>query len=300
MTAARASTSTAPDRGRAPRPLLLTVLGELVLPRGGAVWTSTVVRALGALDVEERNARQALARLADDGTLSSERHGRRARWHLTDRGQRLLVDGTRRIYGLGTDDDAWDGRWLVVLCSVPEEQRAKRHRLRTRLEFAGFGFLAPGVAVSPHLEREDDANDVLARARPRRRARWCSGPRPGRWSPPTTSSPGPGTSTPWPRPTRASRPPSWPGRHGPTRTASPASSSWSTRWRRFPFADPGIPPALLPPRWPGHRAHDVFVDRHDAWTPGARRWYEALEGAAVSPVDPTYMTHLLDVARHDL
>ncbi len=94
--------------------------------------------------------------------VRSEKDGRRARWHLTDAGRRLLVEGTTRIYELGAGDDRWDGRWLVVLCSVPEEQRAKRHQLRTQLEFAGFGFLAPGVAVSPHLDREGPANAVLA------------------------------------------------------------------------------------------------------------------------------------------
>lgn len=279
MTVARALDEQRPRSGSSAKAVLLTVLGELVLPSGGAVWTSTVVRALGALDVEERNARQALARLADDGTLSSERHGRRARWHLTDRGQRLLVDGTRRIYGLGTDDDAWDGRWLVVLCSVPEEQRAKRHRLRTRLEFAGFGFLAPGVAVSPHVEREDDANDVL------RELDLAPGAVVFRAEAGTLVAADDVLARAWDLDGLAS------AYEGFTTTfVARAPRTDEDRfaglvelvhaWRRFPFADPGIPPALLPPGWPGHRAHDVFVDRHDAWTPGARRWYEALEDAA--------------------
>jgi len=279
MTAARALDEHRPRSGSSAKALLLTVLGELVLPCGGAVWTSTVVRALGTLDVEERNARQALARLADDGTLSSERHGRRARWHLTDRGQRLLVDGTRRIYGLGTADDAWDGRWLVVLCSVPEEQRAKRHRLRSRLEFAGFGFLAPGVAVSPHVEREDEANDVL------RELDLAAGAVVFRAEAGTLVAADGVLARAWDLDALAAAYEDF--------TAAFVARAPRTdeerfarlvelvhAWRRFPFADPGIPPVLLPPRWPGHRAHDVFVARHDAWTPGARRWYEAQEGAA--------------------
>jgi DNA-binding transcriptional ArsR family regulator len=160
-----------PRSGSSAKARLLTVLGELVLPHGGAVWTSTVVDALALCDVDERNARQALARLAEQGVVRSEKQGRRARWHLTDAGRRLLVEGTERIYALGTGDDRWDGRWLVVLCSVPEDQRAKRHQLRTRLEFAGFGFVAPGVAICPHVAREQAAEAVLAALDLRRHAR---------------------------------------------------------------------------------------------------------------------------------
>ena len=46
------------------RSLLLTVLGEFVHARGGRVWTGTLVDALGALGVEQKSARQALARAA--------------------------------------------------------------------------------------------------------------------------------------------------------------------------------------------------------------------------------------------
>src|SRR5215211_6327239 len=143
-----------PRRGSSAKAVLLTMLGELVLPHGGSVWTATVVRGLGLAGVEEGNARQALARLADQGLVTSEREGRRARWYLTAEARQLLTAGTERIYRFTAGADEWDGRWLVVLSSVPEGQRAKRHQLRTRLAFAGFGSLGPGVALSPHLERE--------------------------------------------------------------------------------------------------------------------------------------------------
>ena len=45
------------------RGLLTTVLGEFVLPTGGAAWTRTLLHALDPLGVREKAARQALARL---------------------------------------------------------------------------------------------------------------------------------------------------------------------------------------------------------------------------------------------
>ena len=42
-------------------------------------------------------------------------------------------------------------------------------------------------------------------------------------------------------------------------------------WRRFPLLDPGLPRELLPPRWSGNRAAEVFRERHAAWAPRPRR-----------------------------
>ena len=150
-----------PRAGSSAKALLLTLLGEFVLPHGGAAWTGTLVRALALLDVEEKNARQALARTAAQGLVVGTRAGRRVRWTLTPAGVDLLTAGTRRIYEFGRADVAWDQHWLVVLCPVPEEQRAKRHQLRSRLGFAGFGFVGAGMAITPHLDREPVANAVL-------------------------------------------------------------------------------------------------------------------------------------------
>jgi phenylacetic acid degradation operon negative regulatory protein len=270
-----------PRSGSSAKARLLTVLGELVLPHGGAVWTSTVVDALALCDVDERNARQALARLAEQGVVRSEKQGRRARWHLTDAGRRLLVEGTERIYALGTGDDRWDGRWLVVLCSVPEDQRAKRHQLRTRLEFAGFGFVAPGVAICPHVAREQAAEAVLA----------ALDLRPGalvfRAEAGTSVAPDDLLRRAWDLDTLAA---SYAAFVTEVQARSPrrdderfaALVDLVHEWRLFPFLDPGIPARLLPAHWPGRSARGLFVERHAAWSPGAVRWYLTAEDGATA------------------
>jgi hypothetical protein len=87
------------------RSLLTTVLGEYVLPRGRPVWTSALVETLALFGVEEKSARQALARTAKGaGWLASERVGRRTRWALTPPGRRLLTEGAQRIYDFGSGE----------------------------------------------------------------------------------------------------------------------------------------------------------------------------------------------------
>jgi phenylacetic acid degradation operon negative regulatory protein len=267
-----------PRSGSSAKALLLTILGEFTLPHDGTIWTSTVVRSLGTLGVGERNARQAIARLAERGVVQSEKVGRRSCWHLSDQGRRLLTDGARRIYRFGADDDSWDGRWLVVLTSISEEQRAKRHQLRARLGFAGFGFAGPGVAVSPHVDREDVANAVLKElglvpgaivlraeagdlvdADELLRRAWDLDGLAARYDDFVAS---------FSRRSPAGR-----------QQRFAAIVELVHEWRRFPFEDPEIPPRLLPARWPGDRARQVFDDRHAAWAPDANLWYEEQQTA---------------------
>ena len=147
------------------RGVLFTVLGELVLPTGGEAWTSAFIDVLGRLGVEEKAARQALMRTAADNRLSSERVGRRTVWRLTPAAERLLRDGTERIFGFAAVAEDWDGRWMIVMARTPETELAARHMIRTRLRWAGFGNVLPGVWISPRRDRGAEVRQILADAR---------------------------------------------------------------------------------------------------------------------------------------
>ena len=142
------------------------MLGEFVYPAGGAAWTQTFIEALGLLDVDEKATRQALARTAADGWLERERHGRRMRWRLSPQGLQRCIDGTARIESFGGVRTDWDGLWLLLFVSVPEEQRALGHRLRRRLAWAGFGSLGQGAWISPHVALEPEATRILSELPP--------------------------------------------------------------------------------------------------------------------------------------
>ena len=259
--------------------LLLSVLGELLLPNGGSAWTSTLVAVLAEIGISDRNARQAIARLADGGMLRNERLGRRARWHLTSETEEFLTKGAERIYGFGSDSDSWDGHWLMLMCSVPEDQRAERPRLRSRLGFEGFGFLAPGVAICAHIDREaaaarvlDDlgllADAVLLRSEA------------STLSPDATL-----IERAWDLAALGDTYTEFIARFHQRRTTTDPQRCAAVvelvhAWRRFPSIDPELPAQLLPRRWQGHRAKDVFDDCRARWTPGATRWFLKLEHEA--------------------
>jgi phenylacetic acid degradation operon negative regulatory protein len=272
------TTSPATREGSSAKALLLTILGEFVLPNGGRAWTQSLVDGLGTLGVGERNARQAIARIADQGFIASERVGRRVRWCLTPQGRELLTVGTRRIYGFGNDGDEWDEHWLIVLCAVPEDQRAKRHHLRSRLAFAGFGFLTPTVAISPHSDREPLANAVLHDL--------------GLVDASAVFHAEAGSLTPardllhraWDLDRLAAEYEAFVASFQRRRTATDSDRFAALvelvhAWRRFPFVDPEIPERLLPRRWPGRRAKHTFDARHNDWAPPANALFDSFERA---------------------
>lgn len=257
------------------RSLLLTVLGEFVLPADEPVWTRVLLEVLGGLGVEPKAGRQALARTAAEGLLRSDRAGRRVRWSLTEPGRRLLTDGARRIYSFGAAPIDWDGRWLVLLVSVPEARRQLRHRLRTRLAWAGLGTPAPGVWLSPDATKQPEVAEVVHEL-----------------ALDEVSS-------------------SFVGQFGPIgRERELVAQAWDLAgieaayhdfiavfgalephgerevlreqiqlvhaWRRFPFLDPRLPVELLPGGWAGAKATQLFHERHERWDAVARRHWGAL------------------------
>lgn len=263
-------------RGDSAKSVLVTLLGEFVLPGGGTVWTGTMVAGLGQLGFGERNARQALARLGDDGLIEPERQGRKTRWHLTESGRRLLEAGAERIYGFGRRGETWDGRWLVLHCAVPETMRRERHQLHTRLSFEGFGFLSPTMAVSPHCQLEETAGSVVAELGLTELATVLTA-NTGQLSPDATILDRAWDLTGLQHDYRAFLQSA--ERHDPVDDGErfAALGRLVNDWRRFPFIDPEFPHELLPDDWAGHAAREHFERCRARWGPAAMAHYAELE-----------------------
>ena len=258
------------------------MLGEHVLGLDEPVWTVALLRALDALGVVRNTARQAIARSAADGWLEREQHGRSARWRLTAPTRHQLEDGARRIYSFAPVTSGWDGRWLLVRVSAPEEHRGRRHQARSRLAWAGFGSLGQGLWISPHVDRGAALLETL-------RAPW-----PGASPAVTTTFVVEGGSV---DDEQALVDEAWgdrrdlqaeyerfiaevtaaggDGRPLTGEAAFVAQTRMVHAWRKFPFLDPGLPRALLPGDWPGSQAAALFADRHARWGDDAGSWFRA-------------------------
>jgi phenylacetic acid degradation operon negative regulatory protein len=258
------------------RSLLMTLLGEYVLPRERPVWTSVLVNTLAKFDVEEKSARQALARTAAEGWLESDRVGRRVRWSLTTPGRKLLTEGARRIYEFGSVEQSWDGRWLVLLVSVPESKRDLRHRLRTRLTWAGFGSPEAGVWICPDAGRQEEALEILSGLELTRGAMSFV----AEYG--TIGQVGSMVGRAWDLSEVETRYEEFIDEFS---TLTPedgaavlhAQTMMVHEWRRFPFLDPRLPTDLLPANWRGKHAAELFHRRHLEWRPAAQQHWDELD-----------------------
>ena len=252
------------------RGLIFTILGEYVLPAGGTVWTAALIDAMSRLEVEEKATRQALMRTADDGWLTAERVGRRTLWRLTPSADRLLTQGSDRIYGFGARRDSWDGDWLIVLARTPEAGRPARHVLRTRLIWAGFGSPAPGVWVSTHAERLTEVERALAEAGLAGEAQIFRGSHADGQLPVLVGQA-------WDLAEVGRMYEEFIATYAVASQADPLAGLIGLvhAWRRFPWTDPDLPSDLLPPGWPRPRAAALFRRRHAQWAAAAMTcWQE--------------------------
>lgn len=262
------------------RSKLLTVLAEMVHPTDEPVWTSTLVYVLTGLGLEEQTARQAIARGASSGWIESVKVGRETRWHLTAAGRQLIDEGLQRVVSVQGADDRWDGNWLILMVSVPQQRRVVRKNLYRALSWAGFGNPTPVLWVSPHSDRQAEAKRVIDDLKLTRS---------------TVSFVGKTTDIgmtqeevvrqAWNLDEVAAEYESLLVRFAGARPTSGdgvlfAHLELVNSWQRLPFMDPQLPEELLPD-WIGRRAARVIEQQRSEWGSRAReRWAQVVADTA--------------------
>jgi phenylacetic acid degradation operon negative regulatory protein len=249
-----------------PRSLIVTIYGAYAREAAGWLSVAALIRLMQSLGVDEPAVRSSISRLKRRGILVAERVGVAAGYGLSERAREILAEGDRRIFTRRVAVPG-DG-WVLAVFSVPETERSRRHTLRSRLSWLGFGSVAPGVWIAPaHLA--DETHDVLGRlglARyvdlftaqsvdamdlSRDVARWWDLERiqgaysdyVHAWRP---------LAAAWQRRRRADN-----------EQAFVDYVQTLSAWRRLPYLDPGLPAEFLPPEWPAAEAAEVFFSLHD-------------------------------------
>jgi phenylacetic acid degradation operon negative regulatory protein len=246
-----------------PRSQILYIYGGFGRRLGGWLPVSTLVELMADLDVEPPAVRAAITRMKRSGLLSASRRGDVAGYALTPHARQILDEGDRRILTAREPARVADG-WVLVIFSVPESERDKRHKLRSYLRWLGFGTIASAAWIAPRRSRPEletvlDRADLLEYTErfdvaygdaeaSRRLARKC-------WDLAELGSMYRRFTMHW-EPVLER----WCGsaRHAVARDAFSDYISIVAEWRRLPFLDPGLPSEILPDDWEGEKAKSIY------------------------------------------
>jgi phenylacetic acid degradation operon negative regulatory protein len=308
---AAAVPSASPARPAQPRALIVTVYGLYAREAAGWLSVAALIRLMAGLGVDEPAVRSAISRLKQRGLLESRRVDSAAGYGLSRHGRAILAEGDRRIFDRPRAS-AGDG-WLLAVFSVPENERSRRHTLRSRLAWLGFGTVSAGVWIAPAqlaAETRDVLDsyglsdyvtlfraDYLAFGDVREQVgRWwdlarleqlyqafidTAGPVLDRWDGPgrrAGSGPRAGFAG------AASDEAAFAGA-GSDEAAFADYVRVLTEWRRLPFLDPGLPAELLPDGWHGSRAAELFGRLRARLAPLAHQHALAITGRPAQDTD---------------
>jgi phenylacetic acid degradation operon negative regulatory protein len=265
-----------------PRALIVTIYGLYARDTDGWFSIAVLIKLLAELGVEESAVRSAISRLKVRGLLESRRVGGAAGYGLSVRGSEILTAGDRRIFR--QPRASADDGWLLAVFSVPEHERARRHALRSRLAWLGFGTVSAGVWIAPGQLAGETQDVLTADGLVAYVSLFTAGylafgdvrDKIGQW---------------WDLDRLEHLYQAF------IDSAAPMLAQWQhgrddpgqafadyvrvlTAWRRLPFLDPGLPHELLPADWDGARAAELFGQLQDRLSDLAREHVLAVGGTA--------------------
>lgn len=256
---------------------IVTLYGDVVLPRGGSLWIGNVIETCARVGISETLARTAVSRLVEAGRLAGVREGRRSFYRLTPQAAAEFEAAARVLHGPSRADG--DATWTLVALSG-EGRAAALEALARR----GFGAASPGLAVKP-----GDAADAARDALPAGAEAVVFRGAPEAAEPALASF----VAGAWDLAALAERYAGFSARFAPLAEALGAGAaptpaeSLALRlllvhdYRHIALRDPGLPPQALPAGWPGVAARALFRTLYDRLTPSA----EAFVGEAFVALD---------------
>ena len=142
------------------KPLIITVFGDTIAPRGGTIWLGSLIELMQSLGLSERLVRTGVYRLVREGWLKARQNGRRSFYTITRDGLDSFAEADARIYANGPL--TWDNKWTMVQ-TLPDATPKDRKKMRNLLTWHGFGQLSPTMMIKPGSDTKN-LNQVLKAA----------------------------------------------------------------------------------------------------------------------------------------
>ena len=137
-----------------PRTLILDIYGAYVRKLGAWLAVSDLVVLMGHLDIDKQSVRSAISRMNQRGLIQKEKRGSVSGYRLADSTLKTMARGDQRIFNPVEPGQLAQG-WVLVSFSIPEQVRERRHVIRSRLIWLGFGNVSGGLWIAPAARLPD-------------------------------------------------------------------------------------------------------------------------------------------------
>lgn len=128
--------------------LIFTIYGDYIRHYNNRIWVGSLIRLLEEFGHHPQSVRMSLSRMAKQGWLKSDKEGKKSFYSLTAIGESRLNIAAKRIFNIKKQE--WDGHWLTVILQNKFDDAKHKQAFIKELEWHGFGQLAPNVYVTPN------------------------------------------------------------------------------------------------------------------------------------------------------
>lgn len=258
--------------------MVLSILGfalDLNAEDGGArtISSKAFITVLSRLGITEASTRATLNRMTHRGLLTHQRNGRSTAFGLTTEGERLVMQGKRRL-STAAPFERPDDIWTVLSCPMPARLRNARYHLQARLAWAGFGLLQPNLWIAPgRVDVEPLLVDLLPTEDLDLAHAFQGSPT---FPAPLDSLVARAWDLDALRATHDHFLLHWESADPDRAGALPQLLKLISDWGDLLRTDPGLPGKYLGPHWPAHRSTRTFQRLHNELRPLVDKQYDSL------------------------
>lgn len=264
------------------RSMIFTLYGDYISRYGNVIWIGSLIRLLKEFGHNEQSVRAAISRMSKQGWVESEKKGNKSYYSLTNRGKARMNEASKRIYK--EDSPEWDGLWRMLIYTIPEEKRHLRDDLRQELVWSGFGSLSTGCWITPN-PIEKQVEDLIEKYEVGSYVNFFRASHEGMsdhkglvekcWDLDTINERYAAFIEEYKKDLLADK----------AKIANEDMSDGSCfvkrallvhHYRKFLFIDPSLPRELLPEKWIGDAAAEVFTDYYRILEKPAIRFFESV------------------------
>lgn len=130
------------------RSLIISIFWNYANHYENNIWIGSLIRLLDAFDYSEQSVRAAVSRMSKRGWIASERKRNNSFYSLTKKGLLMLEEDFAQFEKLKREK--WDGKWRMLVYTIPEKKRELRDQFREALIEKGFGLIANSCWITPY------------------------------------------------------------------------------------------------------------------------------------------------------